>query len=414
MDDGTALTIVLNNVLNNVLKNKLNNGCNSGSLNHESHNHGTKRLEMLPRWVLIKIVNMLKSIAPHCVIAMNKSKHKMYANNIWLSNDGNFIMCTGTRKIIRGYGNVYDVACTCRLDIDDHDDIDIDGKPGLYHDITSDTLMYRYSWTTNKHYFVLSCSADNKFHILDTNTGKCIATFSGHTDYVQALDVSMDGSRIVSGSRDGTFMIWNAQTAQPIGTIDACRHHIDFVKHVAISEKYIVTSFVGRENGQEIFNNDISILIWCSDTLKHLHTVGKVPGTLVGSSSCGASTLTRFMDFCMFHDKKHDFILYTNDDEKIFMWNLATISSSQPTRQFIGHTELVTTLAVSADGMCLCSGSCDTTVRIWNTATGQSTHCIDAHINAVKFVRLSNSGQNLVVASLSTNNELKVWKSLFS
>ncbi len=48
----------------------------------------------------------------------------------------------------------------------------------------------------------------------DTDSGKLLHTFSGHTDPVNAIAFSRDGKQILSGSRDNTVRLWRNYTWQ--------------------------------------------------------------------------------------------------------------------------------------------------------------------------------------------------------
>jgi len=49
--------------------------------------------------------------------------------------------------------------------------------------------------------------------VWDTATGRQILTLRGHSGEVTSVAFSPDGKRIVSGSRDSTLKVWDAQTA---------------------------------------------------------------------------------------------------------------------------------------------------------------------------------------------------------
>ena len=46
--------------------------------------------------------------------------------------------------------------------------------------------------------------------------------FVGHTGAIQSLSLSMDGSRLVSGSQDGSVIVWDTRSRQSLRTFD---HH---------------------------------------------------------------------------------------------------------------------------------------------------------------------------------------------
>lgn len=47
----------------------------------------------------------------------------------------------------------------------------------------------------------------------DISTGKCIKTFSGHTDEVLDLNFNRTGTKMVTASADGTARIYNVNTS---------------------------------------------------------------------------------------------------------------------------------------------------------------------------------------------------------
>ncbi|KAG2142737.1 WD40-repeat-containing domain protein [Suillus bovinus] len=57
--------------------------------------------------------------------------------------------------------------------------------------------------------------------------------FRGHTYSVNSVSFSPDGTRIVSGSRDGTVRLWDAGTQQPVG--EPLKGHTDWVYSVSFS-----------------------------------------------------------------------------------------------------------------------------------------------------------------------------------
>ena len=72
-----------------------------------------------------------------------------------------------------------------------------------------------------------------------------------------------------------------------------------------------------------------------------------------------------------------------------------------------GHVDTVRSLAVSADGKRVVSGSDDMTVRVWDLATGKQLHCFQGHTGPVGSVAFSPDGK--LVASGSEDRTARVW-----
>jgi len=52
--------------------------------------------------------------------------------------------------------------------------------------------------------------------VWDARTGKILFDLRGHTQYLQSVNFSPDGARIVTGSADGTAKVWDARTGTPL------------------------------------------------------------------------------------------------------------------------------------------------------------------------------------------------------
>jgi hypothetical protein len=62
--------------------------------------------------------------------------------------------------------------------------------------------------------------------------GPLIRTLQGHTSWVNAVAVTPDGRRAVSGSRDNTLKVWDLESGQELATLQG---HTDGVKAVAVT-----------------------------------------------------------------------------------------------------------------------------------------------------------------------------------
>lgn len=76
-------------------------------------------------------------------------------------------------------------------------------------------------------------------------------------------------------------------------------------------------------------------------------------------------------------------------------------------RRLTGHTGAVTAVAFSPDGRTIATGSYDSTVRLWDGATGKSRRALTGHTDVVTAVAFSPSGRNL--ATGSADKTMRLW-----
>ncbi len=88
----------------------------------------------------------------------------------------------------------------------------------------------------------------------------------------------------------------------------------------------------------------------------------------------------------------------------------AFAQTPQPLLILKGHTDPVSTVAVSPDGKILATGSFDKSVKLWDAATGKELRTLagtTGHTNLVLGVAFAPDGLSL--ATVSTDNSLKIW-----
>ena len=72
-----------------------------------------------------------------------------------------------------------------------------------------------------------------------------------------------------------------------------------------------------------------------------------------------------------------------------------------------GHTDSVSSLALSGDGKRLFSGSVDKTIKVWDLEAGKESLTLRGHTAYVTSLALSGDGKRLF--SGSEDNTIKVW-----
>jgi hypothetical protein len=90
--------------------------------------------------------------------------------------------------------------------------------------------IYQVAFTSDSKH-ILS-SGDNVIHVWDAATGKEVRRFEGHGDLVQAMAISPDGRRLVTGSHDRTVRLWDVASGKEIYRFGG---HTEMVTCVAFS-----------------------------------------------------------------------------------------------------------------------------------------------------------------------------------
>ena len=91
-------------------------------------------------------------------------------------------------------------------------------------------------------------------------------------------------------------------------------------------------------------------------------------------------------------------------DKTVKLWDAAT---GAQLRTFEGHADRVTSVAFSPDGTKVLSGSEDKTLKLWDAATGSLLRTFEGHANGVNSVAFSPDGAR--VLSGGWDGKLKLW-----
>ena len=98
-------------------------------------------------------------------------------------------------------------------------------------------------------------------------------------------------------------------------------------------------------------------------------------------------------------------------DSTVKLWDVAT---GRHTATLEGHSDWVNSVAFSPDGKLLASGSVDETIKLWDVATRTNTATLEGHQSAVRSIAFSPNGKALASGSEdnympSSNNTVKLW-----
>jgi WD40 repeat protein len=263
----------------------------------------------------------------------------------------------------------------------------------------------------------LSGANDQTLILWDIASGDVIRRFEGHTEMVGTVAMLPDGRHALSGSNDKTLILWDLETGQALRTFQAT----DEVQGVAVSpdgrqalsssqdglltlwdiatgrEVYKLTGHT-QEVKNAVFSSDGRTAISCSaDQTMILWDLatGQVQGKFEGLNR-------EINDLALSPDGK---TLFTGSADGLgILWNVQT---KQEIRRFYGHIGEVRSVRFSPDGKWVATGSLDSTVMVWDAATGERVRHLAGHGAAIRSIAFSPDGHSLL--SASEDQTLRLW-----
>ncbi|KAL4257825.1 WD40-repeat-containing domain superfamily protein [Pleurotus pulmonarius] len=200
--------------------------------------------------------------------------------------------------------------------------------------------------------------------IWDTDTGKDIGTFEGHSRPIRSLAFSPDGRKITAGSEGGTIRVWDTEMGRDL--FGAMEGHTGTVYGLAFSP-----------DGTRLASGswDSIVRLWDG--------VGKSK-VLEGH--------TRAVNCVAFSNA---YVISGADDQTIRVWDAI---SGDLVRVLRGHTDLVCCVAFSPDFKLVASGSEDHTARLWDVSSGEVLAIYDVG-DWVVSIAVSFDGKQVVTGS---------------
>ncbi|WNG36093.1 hypothetical protein F0U61_22295 [Archangium violaceum] len=246
------------------------------------------------------------------------------------------------------------------------------------------------------------------------------AVFIGHTDEVEGIQYSPDGSLVLTASEDGTARLWRADgKGEP---------------HVLRGHRGPVTSAIFSPDGSLILtaSNDGTARLWSvQDTSSHLAVLkgdGKALMTATFSPN-GALILTAssYGPVYLWSTRKPRRPLHTleghegqvnvarfspdgtliltggSNDKTARVWNL----NGEELLRLVGHEGAVSCATFSPDGQSILTGSADHTVRLWRLDGTQPTRVFEGHSEHVNSVTFSPDGKLFLTSA--DDNTARLW-----
>jgi WD40 repeat protein/serine/threonine protein kinase len=250
---------------------------------------------------------------------------------------------------------------------------------------------------------------------------RAVRIFGEHDDWINAIDISANGSRIATGSQDKTVRIWDTATTEELTRLNG---HSGWVTAVAIST-----------DGRRVLSGDShhNIILWDVETANvifeltgHQGTINELKFAPDGRTALSASNDTTLklwdldagslLNTLEWHEQRVTDVEYlpdgrnalsSGDDGMVILWD---IQMGRPNRIFGGHESEVSTVAVSPDGRYAISGGQDNIILQWeitNFQTSDPVRRFEGHEQPLRRIVFSPDGQTML--STSWDETLILW-----
>ncbi|WP_354635827.1 WD40 repeat domain-containing protein [Planktothricoides raciborskii] len=222
---------------------------------------------------------------------------------------------------------------------------------------------------------IVSGGSNSELIVWDLKSGTKLKTLEGHRRWINDLVILGDGQRAISAAADQTLKIWQLDSGKALFTLEG---HTNSVNDIVLTEdqKQVISA-----------SEDRTLKVWDISSGKEVKTLS---GHQVGVNKVvilpGNKALSGSVDGIL------------------KVWDLA---SGKELRTLTGHTDSIQDIAVTSDGKLAISGSADRTLKVWDWQTGKLLHTLTGHQGWVNSVAVTPDGQQAI--SASSDHTLKVW-----
>ena len=274
-----------------------------------------------------------------------------------------------------------------------------------------------------------SGSSDSRVKLWNTSTWEEIPSLMGHSKAVNKVEFNADNAKLVSSCSD-TVTIWAVQlkneirTFSPYYSLFALSPDITKIALTKFQDIHLISVLSGEELLEFTYPKPYQRVSYGLRNLTFSHD-GSMLATLTyidspkGSYGDGIVILSALSGETICSNKFNFMqdsgsLAFSPDDSKLATGNydgtitLWSTSTCSGIAVLHGHTDRVNSVAFSPDGSKLASGSKDRTINLWSMANGSEIATYKGHSDSVNSVSFSPDGK--ILASGSTDKTIKLWR----
>ncbi|CAO4376103.1 unnamed protein product [Caenorhabditis nigoni] len=216
-------------------------------------------------------------------------------------------------------------------------------------------------------------SDDNTLKVWSIDDGEVKHTLNGHSGGVWTSQISQCGRYIVSGSTDRTVKVWRAEDGFLLHTLQG---HTSTVRCMAMANTTLVTG-----------SRDCTLRVWDIETGLHVKTLQ------------GHQAAVRCVQF------DGNIVVSGGYDFTVKIWDAF---SGKCLRTLIGHSNRVYSLLYESERSIVCSGSLDTSIRVWDFSRPEGQELIaflSGHTSLTSGMQLRGN----ILVSCNADSHVRVW-----
>ena len=235
---------------------------------------------------------------------------------------------------------------------------------------------------------VMTHAVDGTVKLCDAATGVPLQVFTGHTTFVNSVAFSLDGTNVAITSYDALILF-------DVATGTALQKFVDMSPLTSVAFSPDGTKLVtGCYNNTGIYYETAKLWDAATGTVLRTFTGNTETVWSVAFSPDGTKVLTgaggyeRVWPYTQF--------IYVPSDCCAKLWDIAT---GALLCTFNGHVAPVNSVAFSADGTKVLTGTDDGTARLWNALTGTEIEKFTGHTDLISAVAFSPEGAKVLTGS---------------
>lgn len=250
----------------------------------------------------------------------------------------------------------------------------------------------------------------------DLNKGRVVRTFDGHENGVICFEFSRDGMHLFTGSGDKTIRMWEVSTGLEVKTF---KGHRELIFELALSQngKYLVSGSWDAtarlwdiQSGEEIQvyrmdqNSPYALSFALNDLYLAVGTLGKELKLIEIDSGEPARNFIGHTEIVSTVHVRDGQLLTASWDGKTKLWD---IGSGLSVQKFVGHKGEVFTTAFNKSGKQIATAGSDRTARLWDINSGDLIQTFAGHTDAITTVDFIHQDKQLITHSL--DGTTRIW-----